>query len=69
LSNQTRHTIVFLKATNSKEGEEISIFHLDGRLLKTLRLDGAKTARVSGLPAGVYMVKAKGLRLERMPVE
>jgi hypothetical protein len=66
---QTRHNILFLKATNGKEGEEISIFHLVGRLLKTLRLDGAKTARVSGLPAGVYMVKAKGLRPERMPVK
>jgi hypothetical protein len=69
LCNQTRHNIVFLKATNGNEGEEISIFNLDGRLLKSLRLDGAKTARVAGLPAGVYVVKAKGLRPERMLVE
>ena len=63
----------FGKATivwnNGKEGEQISLFNLAGKLLKTLRLNGAKSAVVSGLPAGVYVVKAKGVKPERMLVE
>jgi len=63
----------FGKATivwnNGKEGEQISIFNLAGKLIKTARLNGAKSAVVSGLPAGVYVVKAKGVKPERMLVE
>ena len=52
-----------------KMGARLYLSTLEGKTVQVLHLNGQGMATLSGLPAGVYVLKAEGLRAKRVMVE